>query len=67
MAMYLIVACGAVIAVQAILHYIERRELYNRIMSRDLTEYREKRPSRAAPSAHERILKRWRGKDGETG
>lgn len=53
-----------VIALQAILHCIERRDLYNRIMSRDLKEYKGQERS-YMPSAHDRVLKRWRRKDAD--
>lgn len=54
----------SVILVLIIVHRFERKDLYNRIMSKNLTEYKgEKRIS--AKSAHDRVLKRWRGEDGE--
>lgn len=52
--------------VQAFLHRCERRELYDRIMSRGLSDYRGEKCS-AAKSAHERVLRRWRGEGGEEG
>lgn len=57
----------AVIVLQSLLHYRERRDLYNRLMSKDLTDYNQskKSPPKAIPSAHERVLKRWRNKAGD--
>lgn len=57
------VLCG-VIVVQHILHCYERRDLYNRIMSKNLTEYKGNVPGYQM-SAHERVLKRWRRKKGD--
>lgn len=57
--------CG-VMAVQQILHYRERKDLYNRIMSKSFTEYKDegKTPSYSVP-AHRRVMDRWRQKGGE--
>lgn len=44
--------------------HFERKDLYNRIMSRNLTEYKGEKCV-SAKSAHDRVLKRWRGKSGE--
>lgn len=53
-----------IVIIQSIIHHIERKDLYNRIMSKNLTEYKgEKRMS--LRSAHSRIVNKWRGKDGE--
>lgn len=55
----------AVIVIQAIFHFIERRDMSNRLMSKDLTEYKragfssDKHTSHI-PSAHERVLKNWK-------
>lgn len=57
------ILCG-VIALQATIHHLERRDLYNRIMSRSLTEYKGEK-CHSAQSAHDRVLRRWRGTDGE--
>ena len=54
----------AVIAVQSILHLCERRDLYNRIMSRDFSEYKGEKCG-YTQSAHDRVLKRWRKKGGD--
>lgn len=58
------ILCG-IIAVQNITHFIERRELYNRIMSRDLREF-EKFNGKSEPvepviSAHRRAINDWKG------
>ena len=57
----------AVIVLQFILHYCERRDLYNRIMSKDLTEYKQsdKKLPPHIPSAHDRVLNKWRNKAGD--
>lgn len=56
-----IILC-VVIAVQAVFHYVERRDLYNRIMSRDYTEYKRAKPPGVHPqTAHERALRKWKG------
>ena len=56
-----------VIILQSLLHYRERRDLYNRLMSKDFTEYNQKNspPPKPIPSAHDRVLKRWRNKVGD--
>ena len=46
-----------------ILNFIERRDLYNRIMCRNINEYKtgsEKKKSSGILSAHERALAKWR-------
>ncbi len=56
------VLCG-IIAVLVITHYFERRDLYNRIMSKSLNDYRQKDTPPAAPkSAHRRVLDKWKDK-----
>ena len=57
----------AVILIQALLHYSERRDLYDRLMSRDITEYKNSGnpPPKAIPSAHDRVLNKWRNKGGD--
>lgn len=54
--------CG-IIVLQSVIHHLERKDLYNRIMSKNLAEYKGDRCI-FAKSAHDRVLKRWRGKDG---
>lgn len=57
----------AVIILQSVIHYIERRDMMNRLMSKDLTEYKQggKLPPKHIPSAHELTLKKWRNKAGD--
>ena len=56
----------AVIVIQAIIHYVERRDMLNRIMSKNLTEYKQSGiPPKHIPSAHERTLNKWRNKGGD--
>lgn len=45
-----------------VLHYIERKDLYNRIMSKGLKEYQniKEKPHRKT-SKHEKMLAKWRG------
>lgn len=58
-----IILC-AVIVMQSILHYIERERLQDRIMSRNLTEFKTKDDApKHYRSAHERVLRKWRGSD----
>lgn len=54
----------AIIVLQMILHKLERKDLYNRIMSKSYSEYGGKSPH-AGKSAHKRILEEWRGKGGK--
>ena len=60
------IALIIVILAQQILHYIERGNLQDRIMSRSLQEYKQsdEKPT-SAKSAHERVLRKWRGSDRE--
>lgn len=50
--------CG-VIVIQQIIHHFERKDLYNRIMSRNLMDYKGDSPGYQV-SAHKRVLNRWR-------
>ena len=52
--------------IQAIFHFIERRDMMNRIMSKDYKEYSHKGspPPIHIPSAHSRILRKWRDRTG---
>ena len=62
----LVFALIAVIIVQSFIHFIERRDMYNRLMSRDLTEYKKSgKPPIHIPSAHTRTLQKWRDKAGD--
>ena len=52
----------AVIILQALFHAFERRDLYSRIMSKDLTEFKSAKKNTYPVSAHRRIIDRWRGR-----
>ena len=54
-----------IIAIQNVAHRIERKDLYNRIMSKNLTEYKNEPSRKGYISAHRRVLERWRGKGGD--
>lgn len=54
------ILCG-IIVLQQIIHHFERKDLYNRIMSRNLTEYKGDLPSYCA-SAHKQVLQRWKSR-----
>ncbi len=57
---------SAIILTQAFIHYVERRDMLNRLMSKNLTEYKQgKKPPQAVPSAHNRVLQKWRNKAGD--
>lgn len=61
------VLCG-IIAVQSLLHRLERKDLYNRIMSKNLTEYKtnsDGKGKKTMMSAHEKAIRKWRSKGGE--
>ena len=57
-----VILCG-VIVLLLIIHAIERRDLYNRIMSSDINDYKNYR-SRDKPkkiySRHEEVMRAWR-------
>lgn len=55
-----------VMIVQNALWYLERRDLYNRIMCKDINEYKniDVKPKAVIPK-HRRILNEWNKKDGE--
>ena len=65
-----LVLCGIIVA-QQIVHYAERRDLYDRLMSRDVNEYKHARardkPPAGTVSRHEQIMKRWREPDADFG
>ena len=66
--MLLYVLLIAVIVIQAIIHFIERRDMYDRLMSKDLSDYHnsgKNPPKKHIPSAHEKTLQRWRNKAGD--
>ena len=62
------IVLSAIIIIQAIIYCVERRDMLNRLMSKDLSEYKQgkdKKPPMAVPSAHDRVLKKWRNKVGD--
>ena len=61
-----IILC-AVIVLLSVMHHVERRDMYNRLMSKSLTEYKQggTPPPKHIPSAHDRVLNRWRNKVGD--
>lgn len=55
---------GAVIVIQAISYHIERGKLLDRIMSRNLNEYKARdEPPVHHESAHDKVLKKWRDRE----
>ena len=57
---------GLVIITQAIIHFIERRDMCDRLMSKTLSDYKKSgEPPSHIPSAHNRTLNRWRSKVGD--
>lgn len=62
----LVCLCGflsAVVITMAITQHLERKDLYTRLMSRDLTEYKSTdnyKVPKASKSAHKTTLERWR-------
>jgi hypothetical protein len=58
--MYVIYALLFIIAVQELLHRAERKDLYNRLMCRDINDYRRGTPPYPPENAHKRTLKKWR-------
>lgn len=62
MAIYLL--CAVIVVLEA-LHFIERRDLYSRIMCRDIAEYKNRSHSpKHIDSVHKQALKRWRDPKG---
>lgn len=64
------VILGGVIFMQSIVHFIERKDLYNRIMSRDLREFSKlsrgsEDLSRQRESAHRKAINDWKSGGGE--
>ena len=65
--MIVTIILSAVIVIQAIIHFIERRDMMNRFMSKSFAEYKTKDnnpPYNNIPSAHSKVLNRWRNKKG---
>ena len=62
----LAILLSAIIILQTVFHYIERRDMCNRLMSRNFSEYKQGTPPPLhIPSAHDRVLKKWRDKAGD--
>lgn len=63
---------SAVLVIQSVCAYIERKDLYNRIQSRDLTEYSsvtKEHIREPTQRRHKRMIDKWRsmgGGDGES-
>lgn len=58
-----IILC-AVIMIQAVSYHIEIGKLLDRIMSRNLNEYKARdEPPVKHESAHDRVLKKWRDRE----
>lgn len=55
---------SGVIIVQCIMHYIERKDLYTRLMCKDVQDYKSanKKEVQSPMSRHKEVLDRWRGK-----
>lgn len=64
--MFAVYALCGVILIQQIIHHYERKDLYNRIMSKTLTEYKGDSPGYQI-SAHKRVLNQWRKRNGGDG
>ena len=55
----MIYALVAVIVAQSMLHYFERKDLYNRI-GQHVPVKTKKPPAPRVPSAHDRVLQEWK-------
>ena len=53
-----------IIVLLSVLHHFERKDLYNRIMSKTLSEYKGEN-DRSPKSAHRAVMDNWRNKGGE--
>lgn len=63
---FIIILLIAVIIIQAFINRCERRDMLNRLMSKSLTDYKQGgMPPKAIPSAHDRVLNKWRNKAGD--
>ena len=47
------------------LHHVERKDLYNRLMARNITEYQNKPPPKAPKNKFSTLLYKRNGKEGE--
>jgi hypothetical protein len=57
---YVIAGLIAVILLKDLIHRIERKDLYNRLMARDLTEYKQEVSKSDTVQAHRKVLEKWR-------
>lgn len=55
---------SAIILIQAIIHCVERRDMLNRLNC-NASYKRGGNPPTHIPSAHDRVLERWRNKAGD--
>jgi predicted TPR repeat methyltransferase len=60
---YIIGALILTIIIKDMLHKAERKDLYNRIMSKDLTEFKQDGHIKQMKSAHDRVMNKWRRGD----
>ena len=51
------------VIIQQVIHHCERKDLYNRIMSRDLDEYKGTGKPTSGKSAHAKVLDNWRRRE----
>ena len=52
--------------IQSLFHFFERRDMLNRIMCSSFTEYKnDGKPPEHIPSAHSKVLNKWRDKGGD--
>lgn len=59
---------AVLLVAQALLHRYERKDLYNRIMSRDYKDYKTMdKPHPKHVSAHRKVIQKWRHKPIEGG
>lgn len=57
------IAFALICLVLIVTHYFERRSLLNRIMAKSFSEYKSEK-AHYVPSAHKRVLDKWRKQDG---
>lgn len=62
--MTVFILIGVIALIEAI-HFIERRDLYNRMMCRSMEEYKKRNdPQPKIVTAHQKALEKWRGEKG---
>jgi len=65
---FLVIGLICVVVVLEILHYRERKDLYNRIMSRDIKEYKsavETKSNEEKQTRQQKLREKWINKRGE--